>query len=105
MRKIAFFAAAALAAVPAGATTLMPSDSGLTFSAMPAGTQGMQIAYDEQAQTALTFAAIFRSAVYRNALGTLDFYYQVQRTGPGSLKNQEIKIFTASSFARFDVDA
>jgi hypothetical protein len=45
------------------------------------------------------------SAVYRNTSGTLDFYYQVTRTGDGSQGGEPIQRFTASSFAGFSVDA
>ena len=48
---------------------------------------------------------IYYQAVYRNSLGTLDFYYQVARTGPGSEIGEEIRSFTVSSFAGYTVDA
>uniref|UniRef100_UPI0035CA2869 PEPxxWA-CTERM sorting domain-containing protein n=1 Tax=uncultured Sphingomonas sp. TaxID=158754 RepID=UPI0035CA2869 len=50
------------------------------------------------------FAGTTRSAVYRNTLGTLDFYYQVARTGGGSVASQSIDGLTVSNFLGFTVD-
>ena len=55
--------------------------------------------------SAFTFAATFNQAVYQNTLGTLDFYYQVARTGAGTASSEEIRSFTVSSFGSFLVDA
>ena len=107
MKKM-LLAAAAVVAMPAQAAVLLPDSQNIAFTAMPDGTQGTQLAFSEVAGQALTFSAIFRSAVYRNSLGTLDFYYQVERTGSGSAptgNNQEIKRFTVSAFDGWDVDA
>ena len=106
--KRLLLAAAAVIAMPAQAAVLLPGAQNVIFTAMPAGTQGSQIAFNEFSGQALTFAAIFRSAVYKNSLGTLDFYYQVERTGIGSAaqnNNQEVKRFTVSAFDGFNVDA
>jgi hypothetical protein len=107
MKKF-LLAAAALVALPAQAAILLPGSQNVAFTPLPAGTQGSQIAFNEFSGQALTFAAIFRSAVYKNTLGTLDFYYQVERTGTGSAvrnNNQEIKRFTVSAFDGWNVDA
>jgi hypothetical protein len=106
--KKSLLSAAALAAMPANAAVLLPGAQNVVFTELPAGTQGTRIAFSETTGQALTFAAIFRSAVYKNTLGTLDFHYQVERTGIGSAlrnNNQEIKRFTVSPFNGFLVDA
>ncbi len=109
MKKLLLAAvAAASVAVPAQSAVLLPGAQNVAFTTLPAGTQGSQIAFNEISGQALTFAAIFRSAVYKNALGTLDFHYQVERTGVGSAataNDQEVKRFTVSAFDGFDVDA
>ena len=106
--KMLLLSAAALCALPVQAAVLLPGAQNVAFTMLPAGTQGTQIAFKETAGQALTFAAIFRTAVYKNTLGTLDFYYQVERTGLGSKatgNNQEIKRFTVSAFDGWNVDA
>ena len=108
MRVLLFASAAALMAVPAQAALLLEGQQNMAFGAFDPATKGQLIASDQFSGTALTFAAIFRSAVYRNTLGTLDFYYQVERTGKGSARtrnDQEIKRFTVSAFDGFTVDA
>ncbi|WP_375427594.1 PEPxxWA-CTERM sorting domain-containing protein [uncultured Sphingomonas sp.] len=97
-------AAVTMAVAPAQATVIVPGSMGLIFDPFIPATQGSQIAFTSVPGTARTFAATLRSAVYRNTLGTLDFYYQVARTGPGSLADQQIDILTASNFAGFSVD-
>ena len=107
MKKL-LLAAAAVVAMPAQAAVLLPGAQNVAFTGMPEGTQGTRIAFSEVSGQALTFAGIFRSAVYRNSLGTLDFYYQVERTGTGSAatgNNHEIKRFTVSDFGGWLVDA
>lgn len=98
--------AAAFTAVPAQAVAILPGSSDLIFTpfASISGTQGSELATTTVSDTALTFAGLMRSAVYRNTLGTLDFYYQVTRTGPGTVANQMIDAFTAASFGGFSVD-
>jgi hypothetical protein len=101
-----------LAAVtPAQATILLAGTSLLPtqpFSVI-AATQGTLLASTTVSGSALTFATTVKAAVYRNTLGTLDFYYQVLRTGPGTIPgsrgNQQITSFTASDFTSFAVDA
>ena len=83
MKKL-LLCAAAMAAMPAQAAVLLPGAQGQAFAPFDFTTQGTQIAYSEVQGQALTFAAIFRSAVYRNTDGKLDFYFQVERTGVGS---------------------
>ena len=97
---------AAITAIPAHAATLVPGQTNGTFDPFVQATQGMVLATTSVPGTAFTFAAIMRSAVYRNIAGTLDFYYQVALTGPGSLgQDSEIKAFTAANFQGFNVDA
>jgi hypothetical protein len=50
-----------------------------------------------------TYDAFFRSAVYRNSMNTLDFYYQVAVNS--ILTGDEIFNLTASNFTGFTVDA
>ena len=109
MLKTAFPAAAALtlflAPSQVGATVLLPGSSGQPTQAFVTSTQGTQLASSSASGTALTFSAIFNQAVYRNTLGTLDFYYQVARTGAGSAASEEIRSFTVSNFDSYLVDA
>lgn len=96
---------AVFAALPAQAATLLPGTTGQLFTPFVAATQGGLLTTTTVPGIALTFSATMRSAVYRNTLGTLDFYYQVARTGPGTDESDEIAAFTASNFAGFMVDA
>lgn len=100
-------ASAVIAAAPSQATVLLSGSSLLPTQPFAdiAGTQGTLLASVTRSGTAFTFAATVTSAVYRNSLGTLDFYYQVQRTGPGSRANQQIDQLTAADFTGFTVDA
>ena len=91
--------------VQAQATVLLPGQSGQPTQAFPAGTQGTLLASQVFTGQGLTFAANFNQAVYLNSTGTLDFYYQVVRTGAGSAANEEIRSFTVSNFNNFTVDA
>lgn len=94
---------ALVAGGPAQAVTINPGTEGLTFTAFDPTTQGTQLAFTSVPGTALTFSAIMRSAVYRNSSGTLDFYYQIARTGAGTVGNQQIDGFTAAIFQGFTV--
>jgi len=109
MLKQALPLAAALAlsftASHAQATVLLPGSTGQPTQAFSTATQGTQLASLSTAGTAFTFSAVFNQAVYRNTLGTLDFYYQVARTGAGSAANEEIRSFTVSNFDSYLVDA
>lgn len=98
---IAFSALAA----PAQATILVNGSTMQPTQPVPPGTQGTALATQSFSGTALTFAATFNQAVYLNSLGTLDFLYQVVRTGPGSAANNEIRSFTVGNFDGFTVDA
>ena len=102
----AVLAASSLAAtVPAHAVSLVAGSSGVAPTAgLPAG-QGTLIDSQTASGTAFTFAATFTQAVYLNTAGTLDFYFQVLRTGPGSLSDNEIKSFTVGGFEGWLVDA
>jgi hypothetical protein len=109
MKKFALLAAAALYAAPASATIVVP---GTPAPGVPAtatvGESGTVLATTIQSGTALTFSATLYSAVYQEATGTLDFLYQVARTGAGSAptgNDQAINFLTASAFDGFLVDA
>ena len=94
-------------AYDAQAAILLPGSSGIIpddFSLI-AATQGTELATATTTGTVGTFAAIIRTAVYRNTLGTLDFYYQVSRAGPGTGGSDLIKELTASIFGDFTTDA
>jgi hypothetical protein len=107
MKKL-LLCAAALVAMPAQATVLLPGAQTQPFSPFDFNTQGTRIAFSEVQGQALTFAGIFRSAVYRNTDGKLDFYYQVERTGPGSNatgNDHEITKFTVAAYNGWLVDA
>lgn len=100
---------AASIAAPASAAVLISGASNVATQpfALIAGTQGVMLASTSVSGTALTFSATVRSAVYRNSLGTLDFYYQVVRTGFGSRtrnNNHSIEHLTASDFTGFFID-
>lgn len=101
----AFLAFSFSLAVPAQATVLLPNTTGQPTQLFPAGTQGTVLASQSFTGQAFTFAATFNQAVFLNTLGTLDFYYQVARTGAGSATSEEIRSFTVSSFGSFFVDA
>jgi PEP-CTERM motif len=98
--------AAAISAVPAQAVVITSGSSGLIFDPFAgiSGTQGTALATTSVAGTGLTFSAIMRSAVYLNTTGTLDFYYQVARTGPGTQGDEMIDAFTAANFTGWLVD-
>jgi hypothetical protein len=89
------------------AAPLLPGSDDVTPDdfATIADTQGDQLAFASITGTTETFSATVRSAVYRNTLGTLDFYYQVSRLGPGTLASDLIKTLTASSYAGVEIDA
>jgi hypothetical protein len=104
---LAFAATASLSfAVAAEAAIVLPGSSGVTPDdfALIAPTQGTELDTATISGTVGTFGAIIRAAVYRNALGTLDFYYQVSRTGPGTGGSDLIKTLTASIFGNFTTD-
>jgi hypothetical protein len=109
MKKFALIAAGLLAAAPAYAAQVLPGDGiggpGAAIDLFDGSTRGTLLAYSETSGTALTFAATFRSAVYRNSGGTLDFYYQVVRTGAGSTGSNAVQSFTAANFDGFDTFA
>ena len=100
----------AAAAAPSQAVVIAPGTADIAPQAFTtiAGTQGTLLASKTVAGSAFTFATSVNAAVYRNTFGTLDFYYQVSRTGRGTLAgaagNQMIDKFTASDFLGFTVD-
>jgi hypothetical protein len=89
------------------ATPLPPGSDGVDPEGFEplAATQGVRLDFASLTGTTGTFSATVRSAVYRNTLGTLDFYYQVSRLGPGTAGDDLIKTLTATSFGGFDIDA
>lgn len=97
-------ALSAFAAAPAQAVIITPGSSGLIFTPFVSATQGTLLASTSVPLTGLTFSTIMRSAVYRNTLGTIDFYYQVARTGAGTVASDMIDAFTAANFRTFTVD-
>ena len=109
-------AALTFVAAPAQAAIVLDGSSGVAptpvVSPIPGVFgQGALLFSQTVSGTALTFAATFNAAVYRSVAGTLDFYFQVLRNGPGSqldrfgkLKDQEIKSFTVSDFTSYIVD-
>lgn len=103
--SLALATSALVTAAPGQAATVANGASGVMPTAgVPAG-QGTLLASNSFSGQALTFAATFNQAVYLNSSGTLDFYYQVLRTGIGSQgDNEEIARFTVSNFAGFTVD-
>jgi hypothetical protein len=108
MDRIGLFALAAAvglaAATPASATSLLPSQSGISFSAFNAATRGTQLAALETGTLgATTYSGALRSAVYQNTLGTLDFYYQVAISS--ILPGDEVFNLTSGGFLGFTVDA
>lgn len=109
MKKLIMMAAlatsTAFVALPAQATVLLPGSSMQPTQALPAGTQGTSLISVSAPAVALTFSSIFNQAVYLNTAGTLDFYFQVVRTGPGTVRDEEIRSFTVSNFDGYTVDA
>ncbi|MET4665646.1 PEPxxWA-CTERM sorting domain-containing protein [Sphingomonas sp. PvP056] len=108
MDRIGLFALASavglVAAAPASATTLLPGQSGVAFSAFDAATRGTQLAALETGTLgATTYTGLLRSAVYQNTLGTLDFYYQVAISS--ILPGDEVFNLTSGGFLGFTVDA
>ena len=84
MKKLAFAAAVALIASPAVADPVPVGSTGVSVDAFDGTTRGVELASLSTAATGTSFSAIFNTAVYLNTLGTLDFYYQVVRTGAGT---------------------
>lgn len=101
---VAIASAALFAATPSQAAELIAGSTGVgPTTGVPAG-QGTLLASQVFSGQAFTFAATFNQAVYRNTAGTLDFYFQVLRTGAGTISNQEIRSFTISNLDSFFVD-
>lgn len=107
MKKL-LLAAAALIAFPANAANLVAGGTATFDNLQPATplNTGTLVAEQTFSGQAFTFAATFRSAVYRTADGTLDFVYQVTHNGAGSLgSNNNISGFTVAAFDSYLVDA
>ena len=92
------------AAAPANAAILVNGQSGGAFTTIDAATRGTQLdALQTGTLGATTYTGFLRSAVYRNTLGTLDFYYQVAISTIAA--GDEVFNLTASNFTGFTVDA
>lgn len=97
-------ASAALFALPVQAASLVAGGTA-TFDPTTVNT-GTLLASSSFSGQAFTFAATFRSAVYRNTAGTLDFVYQVRHDGAGSLgSNNRVSGFTVAEFTGYLVNA
>lgn len=105
MKKLLISVAAmAMFAGSAQAAVLLPGGNA-QFDPTTVNT-GTLIASQTFSGVAFTFAATFRSAVYRNASGTLDFVYQVTHDGAGSLgRNNNISGFTVAAYNGFTTNA
>lgn len=108
MKRLVFALAAAastLAIAPAANATVLVNDAtGVAFSAFDVTTQGSLLASQETGLLgATTYTGFMRSAVYRNTLGTLDFYFQVAVSTINA--GDEVFNLTASSFMGYSVDA
>jgi hypothetical protein len=66
------------------ATVLAPGTTITSYSTFGAPTGTLVADSGSQTATSLDWTATFRSMVYANAGGTLDFYYQFKQTGAGS---------------------
>jgi hypothetical protein len=108
MKRFGFFALASAIAIaagaPASATVLLPGQANVAFSAFDTSTRGTQLASIQSGTTgATTYTGFLRSAVYRNTLGTLDFYYQVAVSTIDF--GDEIFNLTTGGFLGYSVDA
>jgi len=102
---IAALLLAGIAGSPAYATLLPPATNNVAFSAFDTTTQGTLLASTSNTQQGATFAGTTSLAVYKNTIGTLDFYFQFARTGAGTLASDAIETITGGSFANFMVQA
>ena len=93
------------AAAPVGATILPAGTALIPFTPFDMSTQGTLLASNLISGQSLTFAGDLGVAVYRNTLGTLDFYYQFARTGNGTTGNDAIETITGANYEGFVVDA
>ena len=108
MKRIGLFALASSVAIglasPASAAPVYPGQSGVIFTPLDTTTRGIQLASIETGTLgATTYTGFLRSAVYRNTLGTLDFYFQVAISSIAA--GDEVFNLTASSFLGYTVDA
>lgn len=100
--KYVLSAALALLASPSMATVIVangPSVTPALFNPLDR-TGGSFVASNQVSGSTSTFSAVLSTAVFRNADGFIDFYYQVQRTG-GS---EPIELLTGSSYNGFTTD-
>ncbi len=108
MNKFGYFALASAlglaAASPANATILLPDAVGVQFSAFDSATRGTELGRIQTGTIgATTYDGFLRSAVYRNTLGTLDFYFQVAINSINA--GDEVFNLSASNFMGYTVDA
>ncbi len=100
--------ASIFAAAPASATVLVAgSPTAVTFSAFDTTTRGSVVAgtFTSQAGQSPTIAGVLTAAVYLNSFNTLDFYFQVARTGPGTSGSNMIDALNVSNYTGYSVDA
>ena len=103
MKKLIVAAAlssAVLAAVPASATSLITGAPPVAFTPFATATRGTLLASNLTSGSAATITGTLAEAVYRNTSGTLDFYYQVTRTGG----TREIDGFSTGDFDSVLID-
>lgn len=95
--------AAAIAMAPvANAAPLLNGATGTAFTAF-AGPSGTLLTSTSVAVAPATFTGTLRAAVYQNAAGTLDFYYQVAIST--IMATDEVVNLSAFNFAGYAVDA
>ena len=90
---------------PAYSMVVPTATNGVTFSAFDISTQGSLLASSSTPGQGLTFAGITNLAVYRNTIGTLDFYFQFARTGAGTMASNAVETITGSDFTGYLVNA
>jgi hypothetical protein len=96
---------AGLIALPVAATIVPAGSKGIVFAPFVTATQGTLLASQMISGQSFTFAGDLSVAVYRNTLGTLDFYYQFSRTGNGTTGNDAVETITGANYEGFLVDA
>jgi hypothetical protein len=111
MKKFVLLASALLVATPAFAGVVNPGagqvggSAGASIDPFNTASRGTLLSSSSTTGTALTFSGTFNSAVYLNTNGTLDFYYQVVRTGAGTSASNAIQSFTVQAYDSFNIDA
>ena len=99
----------ALALLVLGFTSTARADALLPGTTIPGPSTtlyfgGTILASQSAVVTNAAFSGVARSAVVRNAAGTLDFYYQFSNTGGGGSAGDTINRLAAFNFAGFTTD-